>query len=402
MASTNPSPLLPTLPEPAPTVECGVSDEWRDFIEQQVGYIAARRAPDALVQAVQAWDGPDRRRRTDRIRSCGAAWTQVDRGGRWAWAPVRCTSRWCPYCGSVWQRDVMRRLSPHTPAGAVPVLFTFTVGPRCNRWELRQRVVDIRRIFRRWRRRATRSLGILGGVYSLEIVPPRPDAPGFHVHLHATVLLPSDCWLFGVDDDYLAARHSVAGDTTPALVWAVRSWSLAAKTECPALWASWPRTVDLLPSLAAPWPCIRFPYVEHAAVVDVGNRWPRPDCAGVLESLRGGDLNQVLQQTLKYVVKPVDSEQVSVDPGDWLAIVGAMQGVRRAQPFGCWYNLPVNDDNEDAVVRSNHVYVVGVDRARALRLVQSYWWQRSAVCLSVDRYGCELLLYGSNKQPDYG
>lgn len=342
---------------------------WSAHIRERISYVMRRKAPEALVEALYSEVGEVHARKVD---FCGSLWSEYqDPAGGHVWHLLRCKSRWCPYCGSVWQRELIRELSEDmgVPEDCTVTMMTVTTGRRVQPWDLRDAIAQTVQVAKLWRRRT--SDDVAGGVYSIECAPPGDAAEGWHVHLHmALVIRRSAPWLIA-DRAYINNRNPSRSQTTPALVWAVRSWSAALRDRWRARYDELPLVNDLMPSVARPWGGVSAECPARVAVVDIGGRWPSQR-AGEHTDIGSMDPRDELQQVLKYAVKPADPGGPPVDRAAWIAVINAMSGRRRAQTWGCWYGRRTpepeeTDADEDPAVeaRSTGTLLFWTDRARA-------------------------------------
>jgi len=322
---------------------------WMEFIRARTGYVLRRHAPEELVQALylQAAEGQARR-----VDSCGSLWAEYrdPQEGGYVWHLLRCRSRWCPYCGSVWQRDVSQRLQEAgTPPGTFTTVATVTTGRRIESTALRDCIKWTVKTWKRWRQWAE-DYGVRGGIYSIEVVPPPRDEPtGWHVHLHAVLVVDGSAPWVQADNAFLQAHPNTRRrNTTPALVWFVRSWAHILRRWWPDRYEDLPETDSLLPSIAEDWPGITVPVPGRVAVCDIGGRWPPQDPEKrreYVQPLARGRTVDDLHQALKYVAKPLAQEE-RPEVGAWCDLIKAMAGRRRAQTWGCWYGVSLTEPED--------------------------------------------------------
>jgi hypothetical protein len=224
---------------------------------------------------------------------------------------------------------------------------------------------------------------VQGGIYSIEVVPPAVDErEGWHVHLHAVLVVDRAAVWMDADRRWLAERRPDRGQTTPALVWFSRSWSMILRRWWPERYDELPLARELLPSVRRDWPGITVECPERLAVCDIGGRWPDVKDRRPLDPLDAGDPAADLQQALKYVAKPM-SEEARPSRSMWIDLVHAMKGRRRAQTWGCWYGVRLStpedtddvDDPEESISRTGRVMYWTTDRkADISALIGAFWY----------------------------
>lgn len=377
------------------------SQAWETYIRARTGYVAQRHAPAELVEAL-FWGGvaEGHARRVDR---CGYTWAEYKGPDGYVWHLIRCRSRWCPYCGSVWQRDVIARLTEAgVPDGCTTTVATVTTGRRIRSDALRSTIKRTVQTWKRWRQWAA-DRGVRGGVYSIEIVPPAVDErEGWHVHLHAVLVIDRAVPWLEADRRWMRERRPDRGQTTPALVWFARSWGVILRKWWPERYEELPTARELLPSVRRDWPGITVECPERLAVCDLGGRWPVQGDRRPAELLDAGDPAGDLRQALKYISKPLAGE-ARASRLMWLELVEAMAGRRRAQTWGCWYGTRLTDpadaddpddppDGDDTTIeRTGHVLIWTRDRDIDISDVMSaYWFGWSQV--GAARWRCNYVL----------
>lgn len=376
-------------PEPKPQIVGGApAQHWAVHMRERMKYALRQHAPANLVQALYASVNENQAQRVD---YCGSLWAEYrNADGHYVWHLLRCRSRWCPYCGSVWQRTAIDLLeAAGIPDDTTTIMTTVTTGQRVAGVALRETVAELVKTWKRWRKWAANH-GVRGGVYSLEIAPPAgdEDEDTFHPHLHATLVVDKSApWLIA-NEKFMETHDPKNGQTTPALVWFARSWAYIMREYWPERYRCLKPVDDVLPSLARPWGSIAVECPERVAVCDIAGHWPDRKRKGKpLRRLRsGGTVRQDLEQSLKYISKPLGQEKeeksAPVSPGAWNDIVFAMSGRRRAQAWGCWYGIKLKNDedydekeDEDKIERTGYVAIWTTRRTLNISsLIGAFWY----------------------------
>lgn len=337
------------LERPAPTPE---SDRWswHGWMLHQRALIEKLRAPENAIKA--SWQTRSQTAAL-RLEHCGELWLERKSPAGFEWDVARCRSRWCPSCQNVWRSKILDLYNRAIEPGDRVTLVTLTGGPKVYPGQLAERLRDMSRALRRWRRKVGGD--ILGGVYCWEVTDgARNEGEGdrrLHLHLHLAVVLADSWWLRA--DDAAIDNSARQGQTMPALGWLAVTWAEAIQHEAPGMYADLPTWRKLLPSML---PFIEKyfpeywngePTIARGASVDIGGRWPDPSRQGEpLQRLGGAGAREALEQCVKYVVKP-GAEELEV--GTWREIFYAFAGRRRIQPFGCLFGVkPPPEADEDA------------------------------------------------------
>lgn len=351
------------------------SDLWAEYIRARTAYVACRHAPEELVAAL-FWAAAEGQAR--RVDTCGHVWAEYRGQDGYQWHLLRCRSRWCPYCGSVWQREVIARLSAAgVPEGCTTTVATVTTGRRIRADALGQTIKRTVQVWKRWRTWA-QGQGVRGGIYSIEVVPPAVDEQeGWHVHLHAVLVVDRAAGWMEADRRWVVERRPDRGQTTPALVWFTRSWALILRRWWRDRYDELPLATELLPSVRRDWPGITVECPKRLAVCDLGGRWPQARDHRPVASLDAGDPGPDLRQALKYVAKPLAGD-ARPTRSMWIELVNAMAGRRRAQTWGCWYGLRLSTPEETEDVDDPEAAAESIERTGRIL----FWTARRDVHIS--------------------
>jgi len=395
---------------PKPQIIGGApAQHWAKHIRERTAKVLRQHAPAELVEALYFAAAENQARRVD---YCGHLWAEyANSDHHYVYHLLRCKSRWCPYCGSVWQRQTMRKIEEGggVPPGYTTTLLTVTTGKRIKSTQLRATIKKTVQVWKKWRKWAE-GHGIAGGIYSIEVVPPEGDKPsqGWHVHLHSTVLVDKSAPWFLSDCRFLEGKELYNGATSPALVWFARSWALILREHWRERYDRLKPVEKLLPSIGKTWPGITVESPGRIAVCDIGGRWPDPKKKDqAIKRLDEGDAEDDLRQSLKYISKPlgIDKEGEKKTPPtrqSWIDLIEAMAGRRRAQTWGLWYNIKPPepeeaiddmDPEEDKIERTGIVLLYRARRQYDMTgVIEAYWYGYRQIGM-IESDGCFQIAY---------